>query len=214
MKLKYLILSVFSAFLMSCGDTAGGNKSIFPVDKEEVTSHSETESHPEASTSHASEYKHSLTFTAFKTPKKVGVDGIFKEITLTDTQKREKLEDALKGSHFSVNTSSIDTNNNPERDEKIRNFFFGKLTSGGTIDGSFGEFKDGKVMTKIKLNEVEKEISMNYTVTEKEISINGSIDIINDFSGTEALASITEACFDLHEGKTWSEVKLAVKISK
>ncbi|MCB9202127.1 MAG: YceI family protein [Flavobacteriales bacterium] len=221
MNIKHLILSVGTICIISCGDTASGNKSIFPVEHE----HSNVDEHnadvkeheSKEATTHVAEEKielnHKLTFTAFKTPKKVGVNGTFKVISLDNVKASENLEEALQGSTFSVNTNSVDTNNNPERDEKVRTFFFGKLTN-TTISGEFIKLENGKATVKIKLNGKEVEKQMTYTSTENAITINGSIDIISDFSAGDALASINEACSALHEGKTWSDVDLKIEISK
>lgn len=44
--------------------------------------------------------------------------------------------------------------------------------------------------------------------------IQGSIDVLKDFNSERAYTSLHRACYDLHEGKTWTEVDLMVFISK
>lgn len=140
-----------------------------------------------------------LTWTAFKTPEKVGVSGSFDEI----------MQD---GNSFTINTKSVNSGN-PERDAKLKSFFFGNL-SDSLITGSYGAITDNKMPITLKMNGIEK--TFDFAVAENDTAtiISGSIDIISDFSGNKALEGIHEACKELHMGKTWSDVSLQVLRSK
>ena len=64
------------------------------------------------------------------------------------------------------------------------------------------------------MNDVTKDIPFEYTATEKEILLSGSIDMIEDFSANKAFNAIHEACKILHEDKTWTDVELNLTIGK
>lgn len=140
--------------------------------------------------------KTTLTWTAFKTEKKVGVKGTFNDITLTDNT-------------FSINTESVDTGEPNIRDPKLVKFFFQTLAD-SKITGSYGTPKGDKIPMTIKMNGVEKSFDFNYEVNDTATVVTGTIDIVSDFGGSKALESINEACFELHEGKTWSDVDIQI----
>jgi polyisoprenoid-binding protein YceI len=140
-----------------------------------------------------------LTWTAFKTPDKVGVPGSFDEIT-------------LDGNQFTINTYSVNTGA-PDRDLKLKTFFFANL-SDSLITGSYGVASNGKIPVTLKVNGVEKTFDFNVTEADTATVISGTIDIVSDFSGNKALEAIHEACKELHLGKTWSDVTLQVVQTK
>ncbi len=140
-----------------------------------------------------------LTWTAFKTPEKVGVPGTFDDIT-------------LNGNSFTINTYSVNSGV-PDRDAKIKNFFFGNL-SDSLITGSYGTAANGVIPVTLKMNGVEKTFDFALTETDSTTEVSGTIDIISDFSGNAALEGIHEACKELHMGKTWSDVTLKVVQTK
>jgi len=84
------------------------------------------------------------------------------------------------------------------------------------IKGSVVKFnKDSnQVVVNIKLNNIKKEITLNYTIAGDSIQLNGELNIL-DFDGTDALNSLNTACESLHmgadgESKTWAEVNLYI----
>lgn len=140
--------------------------------------------------------KTTLTWTAFKTPAKAGVKGTFDDIS-------------LDGNSFSINTASVNTGEPNIRDPKLVQFFFNKL-SNTTISGNYGAPVGNKMPITIKMNGVEKTFDFKYELNDTATVVSGTIDIINDFSGSDALTSINEACKELHEGKTWSDVDIQI----
>lgn len=156
--------------------------------------------------------KHKLTWTAFKTPSKIGVNGSFDAISLTDVSpEHQSLTEALKQARFHIKTSSVNSND-PGRDSKLSIYFFQKLL--GDITGQFHSFENGVVSTTLTMNEVELTRDFTYELTDQSLVINGSIDILEDFKAQEAFDSLHEICKDLHEGKTWSQVDFQVQIEK
>jgi hypothetical protein len=136
-----------------------------------------------------------LTWTAFKTPEKVGVPGGFDDVM-------------LKGNEFIINAKSVNSNNEI-RDEKLKTFFFNNL-SDSLITGSYGNITDGKIPVTIKMNGIEKTFDFDFSENDSSTVVSGSIDILADFSGNVALEAIGEACKELHLNKTWSDVSLKV----
>lgn len=156
-------------------------------------------------------YNHKLTWTAYKTPDKIGVPGTFDSIELTGTKDTGKIEDDMKDASFKIDTKTVNSKDNL-RDGKLIEGFFKLMT--GDITGKFVDFKDGKATVEITMNGVSAKKEFAYTVTNNVLNIKGAIDIVNDFDATSAFNSIHELCKDLHAGKTFTEVDLEVEISK
>lgn len=157
-------------------------------------------------------YEYKLEWTAFKTPEKTGVKGTFDGITLNGIKDTGSVEQDLKDATFSIETSTVNTTD-PMRDAKLKDGFFALMT-GGTITGKFVDFKEGKAIIELTMNGVTVEKHWEYTAKEQAIDIKGSIDILKDFKGDKPFAQLHELCKDLHEGKTWTDVDVAVQIFK
>ncbi len=149
-----------------------------------------------------------LTWTAYKTPKKVGVSGTFDNIKVQGNKNSDNIEDVLTGATFVINGLSVNSNNDI-RDPKLVKFFFKNLAR-PTFKGEFGEFKNGNVDVTLTFNDVENVSAFKYTIQDNELKINGSIDILEDFKAKNAFNAIHEACNQLHEGKTWTDVSIEV----
>lgn len=202
MKKSLLALALIGAFAISCGEKKDANTT-------EPTTETTTE---QVEAPVAKELTYTMEWTAFKTPKKVGVKGTFTDIKLNDVKAdAATLEESLKGANFVITTSSVSTND-AGRDEKLKVEFFAKMM--GNINGFFGEFKDGKVLVNLTMNGVSKEKEFTYTVEGDALKLKGGIDIIADFTAQTAFDSLHTACKDLHEGKTFSEVELSAEIKK
>lgn len=156
-------------------------------------------------------YNHKLEWTAYKTPEKLGVKGSFDTITLSNVSETGTIEGDIKGAEFKVDTKTVNTND-ATRDGKLVEGFF-KLMN-GEISGKFIDFKEGKATVEITMNGVSTEKEFTYTTNETTLTLNGAIDIVNDFEGTSAFNNLHELCKDLHMGKTFTEVDLKVVVSK
>ena len=150
-----------------------------------------------------------VNWTAFKTPLKKGVSGTFSKV-ITNKFATGSINDILIGSKASIFTTSINSNNAP-RDKKLWENFFA-LMSGEHIDSKVisltGDNKKGLVTVNITMNKISKNIPMMYTVVDNKIVAKGVIDLF-DFTMQKSLTAINTACFDLHQGKTWSDVNIA-----
>lgn len=155
-----------------------------------------------------------VQWRAFKTPAKAGVLGTFTKVTRkTKKNKAKNLSSLLEGQKVEINSLNISTGNEG-RDENIVDNFFKKLDA-PTIRGTIKKVNEKKkVLTlEIILGGVKKAIPMKYELKKGELLGLGHIDVL-DFSLASALKSINEACYTMHEGKTWShvEVLLAQKL--
>ncbi|MDR2122590.1 MAG: YceI family protein [Flavobacteriaceae bacterium] len=201
-----LFLFVFLFILFSCKDNSASNKTTHSHDYQ--TGNQEKP----GITGTESGYKKEFQWTAYKTNRKVPVSGTFKKISLTNVREDKPLEESLEGAKFYLDGTTL-TSWDTARDGTLITFFFKRLSS-TDITGSFGKFANNKVFVFLSLDgkTVTKEFS--YSVKENAVTLKGSIDILKDFDAQKAFTSLHRACYDLHEGKTWSEVDLIAKISR
>lgn len=141
----------------------------------------------------------SLTWTAFKTADKIGVSGSFDEIE-------------LNGNDFIINAKTVNSGN-PDRDPKLRDIFFAAM-SDTLITGSYGQPMGDKIPVTLKMNGVEKTFDFDFMENDSSTVVSGTIDMIADFSGNAAYEAIHKACYELHAGKTWTDVDLKVVAMK
>jgi len=159
-----------------------------------------------------------VNWKAYKTLGKLGVGGKFTSVTYTAAALEGKnFRELFVGSKVSIDLSKIDTAN-PGRDETLVKDFFSVL-KGKTIEGEIvdikktdkhvkGKPRTGNIDVKITMNEKTLTIPMKYFYTEGNFDAVGSIDLF-DFAANDALSSINKSCFDLHKGKTWSDVSIS-----
>lgn len=160
-----------------------------------------------------------VTWTGYKTAKKVGVSGIFDKVAYTPIKKEgENFRSILVGSSVVIDSSSVNSKNE-SRDEKLAKFFFA-LMSDKNINAKIVDIKadkiaknaprTGTVDVEIEMNGVKKVVPMTYSFENDIFEAKGTIDIL-EFNANKALDGINKACFDLHEGKTWSEAGIGFK---
>ncbi|TDL99235.1 MAG: hypothetical protein C4K58_08125 [Flavobacteriaceae bacterium] len=135
-----------------------------------------------------------LTFTAFKTPAKVGVSGTFNSIK-------------IQGNSFEIDPLSVNTSN-PARDQNlVQNFFsllpFSKISGQiVTVEESFVQIKINGKMYRFKADKIGN-----------QMVVKGSLDILRDFGAQKAYARISEVCKTLHQDKTWTEVSFELVLN-
>lgn len=159
-----------------------------------------------------------LAWTAFKTSDKIGVGGKFSQVLIKAGEKTTKLPELLRTVTFTIPTKSTNTEN-PDRDAKILNEFFLKMTNTDLILGQVtdveGDNTSGKCNAIVTMNDVEQFVPLTYSVENDEIRFSGELDI-NSFKAEEALKSLNKACEDLHKGAdgvsvTWPNVEINIK---
>lgn len=183
--MKYLFLLALAASITACSSSSSSTE-------EEATEIATME--PDFDLA-----KTTLTWTAFKTPDKIGVSGTFDEIQLNDNS-------------FTINAKSVNSGN-IERDPKLRDIFFASM-SDSLITGSYGIPSANKIPVTLKMNGVEKTFDFDYMDNDTATIVTGKIDMLADFSGNAAYEAIHKACYELHLGKTWTDVDLKVVTMK
>ncbi len=148
-----------------------------------------------------------VKWTGFKTAKKVGVSGTFKDINL-EIKKSDNFSEFLKSANVKINTLSFDSGLDVRNKSIVSTLF--SLKSSEEISGAITEVNtENKTLTlKLTMNQVTKNIPMSYDVNNGSIIAKGQIDVL-DYNMSEPYAKFAKACFDLHEGKSYSEVHIA-----
>jgi len=157
-----------------------------------------------------------VSFKAYKTPSKIGVGGVFDSVKYTSIAPVGKnFSSILVGSKVLIDTTSVNSKNSG-RDAKLVKFFF-NMMSGKNIDAKITDIKadkkvkdaprTGLVAIEVRMNGVTKSVPMKYSFSDGMFSATGVVDIL-DFGAGKALSSINRACFELHKGKTWSDVSI------
>ena len=154
----------------------------------------------------------SVDWKAYKTLGKIGVGGKFTSLNYSSKELEGKdLASILVGSKVSIDTKKIDTGNSG-RDDTLVKFFFEKMSS--SIEATIKEIntQNSTVDVMITMNEKSLLIPMKYSYIDSKFRAEGTIDIL-DFDAKSALDSISKSCYDLHKGKTWSDVSIGFEMS-
>ncbi|MCB0480251.1 MAG: YceI family protein [Flavobacteriales bacterium] len=158
-----------------------------------------------------------VKWTAFKFTDKTGVGGQFDSVVVDATRKLKSPKDALNNMEFEIPVVTLNSNN-PERDKKIQDYFFGALVSTKSIKGKIisaeGTDREGSVLVNLVMNDKVAEVSMKYFADGQTVTINGAINVgmWDAMAGINALNSV---CKDLHTGpdgtsKLWPDVDIEV----
>lgn len=211
MKKLFIPIAVFTALLISsCGSSDNGSDTS--------SNEGNTEAKEEICFYHYSEGSAAVRWTAFKTNDKVGVGGQFDVVNVTAGEKSTKITEVLETIKFNISTSSTNTAN-ADRDKKIVEHFFNTMESTdiilGQVKSATGDNNSGTCVFYLTLNNVEKEVTLDYTVKDDVITLTGEIDM-TDFGAESAVEAINKACEALHTGadgvsKTWPNVELAIE---
>lgn len=148
-----------------------------------------------------------ISWTAFKTPKKVGVNGKFDKFDLKVTDV-SSIEKALSTASFTIDSKSVNTTN-PGRDNTIVTNFFTKGGQAVTISGKVKSIKGAAAVLALTLNGVTKDVPMAVVTKDNKVTLNGKIDVL-DFALNDHFNALHKACKGLHEGKTWTDVEISV----
>ncbi len=157
-----------------------------------------------------------ITWTAFKTMKKLAVEGGFKDVKLTGAEKTYASVAALLGGVTAqIDGMSVESSH-PARDQNLSYYTFKEMKKKAAIQASF---RKNEIV--IRMNGHKGTIPFQYKLSESgELEITGSMDVLT-FKGQKSLKALGTACHDLHKGddgvsKTWPDVDLKVvaKVSK
>ncbi len=147
-----------------------------------------------------------LKYTGFKTAKKVGVKGTFKDIKLNSTANA-KFADFAKSLSVEIDGNKVDTKL-PMRDKNVAIIFSKSPAIKAEIVGVKGDDTKGVFDMKITMGGMSKNINFDYTVdAAKGIMAKGKLDILT-FGMGETFGAFAKKCAGFHAGKTWSEVEM------
>ena len=123
--------------------------------------------------------------------------------------------EALNGAEFSIPISSLFTDE-PVRDSKLKQLFFGVMDNTLSLSGTLNLVNNGTGSIDLLMNGVQQKVPITYIISGQLVELEGIMNL-DDWKGQTALASINEACFDLHKGpdgvsKTWSEVAISAAV--
>lgn len=209
MKLNNGILFASALALAACG-SEGGNEASKTEKKEiklaeEVCNYSYNAESVTAS------------WTAFKFTEKAGVGGKFDSVIVSTSGSVDSPEKMLGELKFEIPISSTNTNN-PDRDMKIIEYFFGALSNTEMISGNIvsakGNNEEGTAMVNLSMNDKTFQQEVNYKIEGAQVSLMGTIDVGN-WNGNDAIAALNKVCDDLHKGedgisKLWPTVDISI----
>lgn len=152
-----------------------------------------------------------LEWTAFKFTEKKGVKGTFDAVTYTSVGEANTAEELVKSLTFSIDVASVNTDN-PERDAKINQLFFGSMKD-ATIKGKVLELlPNEKAKIQLELNGKRLDVPATYLLDQGSFVLESKIDV-TAFGMSTGIEQLNAACKELHTGadgvsKLWSEVDL------
>ncbi len=152
----------------------------------------------------------SVKWLAYKTPRKVAVQGEFKKFSFR-AAKSDDVIGRFAGATFSIDSTSVATGN-PGRDRKIVSNFFTDKGKAVKISGAFSVKDKTSVSALLKLQEASKEVRFNVENKGTSLILTADINVL-DFSLQDNLSRINLACKALHEGVTWPDVRIMIEVS-
>jgi hypothetical protein len=157
-----------------------------------------------------------VIWKAYKTPDKIGVKGKLTAVEYFPNKKEGKnFKDLFVGSKVIIDTTKVDSGNSV-RDEKLVKYFFrqmsemkikGEILSIKADPHTKGKPRTGKMEVAFTMNGKTVHTWLDYYYAKESFKAQGNIDLL-DFEAANALASINKICYDLHKGKTWSDVSI------
>ncbi|TGK50530.1 YceI family protein [Leptospira kanakyensis] len=158
----------------------------------------------------------SLEWTAFKFTEKTGVKGKFDSIKVTGKQKDKSKFGAVKSIQFQIDSSTANSGV-PDRDGKIKKFFFGSVKGNGKISGSFSDISTGETGTaklNLRFGNAKTTAPVNFVWKEDVLEVTGTVDVVA-LGLQSGLSKLNAECNDLHKGsdgvsKLWPNVDVKV----
>ncbi len=151
-----------------------------------------------------------VKWTGFKTAKKVGVSGTFKDMKIA-IGKSDSLSDFLKSAKVEIDALKIDSKL-PFRDKNITSTIF-SLASAKNIKGAISQVDETKkeLTLDVTMNEVTKAVPMKYEIQNGKIVAKGSLEIL-DYGLKSSFEAFALKCKGFHAGKTFSDVDLEITL--
>ncbi|EOQ95801.1 YceI-like domain protein [Leptospira wolbachii serovar Codice str. CDC] len=158
----------------------------------------------------------SLEWTAFKFTEKTGVKGKFDSIKVVGKQKDKSKFGAVNSLQFQIDSSSVNSGV-PDRDGKIKKFFFGSVKGNKKISGTFSEITAGETGTaklNLRLGNSKVSVPVNFVWKDDAVEVTGTVDVVT-LGLQSGLGKLNAECNDLHKGsdgvsKLWPTVDVKV----
>lgn len=200
-KINWLVLGAAAVILSSCG---GSTEPEEEKVEEKVIKECYYTYNPANS---------KMTWTAYKFTEKTPVSGTFNEVNIEGAEVLNDPIALLEGLSFSIPIATINTQN-PERDEKIKNSFFGVLENTSVLTGKVQSLKDdGKAEVVMTINNREKVVEGTYTLAEGDFKFMATVDLAA-FEALNGVEELNKICHDLHIGadgvsKLWEVIDVS-----
>lgn len=154
-----------------------------------------------------------VNWTGYKFTAKSGVKGRFENVTITNNNKAETLNEALTGVEVSIPVSSI-FSNNTTRDGKLKSLFFGFMDQTEFLSAKVLSVKNNSGIIAFTMNNETHNLPFTLENKGNYTHLNATIDILK-WNAHKALESLHTACELLHTGedgisKTWNTVDVNV----
>lgn len=157
-----------------------------------------------------------LEWTAFKFTEKLGVKGTFASIKVTGTKPSSTPWDVVSKLQFSIDPNSVDSGV-PDRDSKIKTYFFAATNGKPQLVGSFTEVPNsssGNAFLQLAYKGKKTTVPVKVLWKEETVEVTGTLDV-NELGLSKGLAKLNEVCLELHRGadgvsKLWATVDLKV----
>lgn len=212
MKKTFYTITLFGSILI--GLNACGEES--KETKEEANNTLETKIPEKKCTYSLDTESVKLSWTAFKYTEKAGVGGAFDTVQVSGFEEgKTTIYEAVMNVKFNLSTGSTNTNN-PDRDAKIKESFFGTMENSSEITGYIESIMpNGEGIILINMNGQDVRGPFTWTYAEEIFSLKATINVGN-FNGNASLTALNKVCEDLHKGEDgasilWPEVEVSVE---
>ncbi|XDD46700.1 YceI family protein [Leptospira sp. WS39.C2] len=160
--------------------------------------------------------KTSLEWTAFKFTEKTGVKGKFDTIRVIGKTKDKTKFGVAEKMKFQIDSFSVNSAN-PDRDAKIKKYFFGSVKGNQKITGHFSDISSGETGTaklNLQFGKSKTSVPVNFVWKEDTVEVVGTVDVAT-LGLTLGLSKLNAECNDLHKGadgvsKLWPTVDVKV----
>lgn len=151
----------------------------------------------------------SIKWTAFKTPRRIGVTGSLPNYSISGKMKGASVAELLKGQKIDIRVNQV-ASGNAGRDVKIVKFFFSGLVGGDIMTAKVKDVTKKIITMELILNGKKNVIPLMYKMNGMKLTATGHMDLF-DFGMIDQLHALNKACYAMHEGKTWSQVVLSLE---
>ncbi|WP_104753121.1 YceI family protein [Helicobacter salomonis] len=156
--------------------------------------------------------KVSMSFTAFKTPHKAGVEGTFDNVVYRFNKDMSSVAHALDKATATINVSHVNLHDDL-KNKNLKESFFDlfkdknlKVTFRDIVAGE----NQGTILAGVRMNARSVKVPMTYTIQDNKLVATGVLDVL-EFGLKDALQKLAKACEVQHEKLTWSQVQITFK---